>query len=69
MSSEITCLESYELVGKGLLFAVIPVYWVSVNTNLSMLSTSLQPQKCDDWKRSLYEHTGMSLHIMHAIVL
>ena len=38
-------------------------------SHLSMLSTSLRPQRYDDWKRSLYEHTGMSLHIMHAIVL
>ena len=108
-SSEITCLDSYELMGKSLFIigilegaqvgvvGKIGVYprsleitWseligksllivsegahVSVQmtnalrTNLSKLSTSLQSQRYGAWWRSLYKHTGRSIHIMFVVL-
>ena len=43
--------------------------WHSLWTNFCELPPSLRPQRCDVWKRWLYEHTGIRLHIMHDIVL
>ena len=40
----------------------------ALRTNLPKLSTSLQSQRYGAWWRSLYKHTGRSVHIMHAIV-
>ena len=41
----------------------------ALRTNLSKLSTSLQSQRYGAWWRSLYKHTGRSVHIMHDIVV
>ena len=38
-------------------------------TNFCELPTNLRPQRCDAWRRSLYKHMGMTLHIMYCIAM